>query len=79
MTRFDNFLTAYGYAVDEPLKAECFSGREHFNFIQARDVSLKIANAPQYLIDGMAKQIEAGVRIWHKAPSASALIDNPIV
>lgn len=79
MTRFDNFLTAYGYAVDEPLKTECFSGREHFNFIQARDVSLKIANAPQYLIDGMAKQIEAGVRIWHKAPSASALIDNPIV
>lgn len=79
MTRFDNFLTAYGYAVDEPLKAECFAGREHFNFLQARDVSLKIANAPQYLIDGMAKQIEAGVRIWHKAPSGSAFIDNPII
>ena len=79
MTRFDNFLTAYGYAVDEPLKTECFSGREHFNFIQARDVSLKIANAPQYLINGMIKQIEAGVRIWHTAPSSSALIDNPIV
>ena len=79
MTRFDNFLTAYGYAVDEPLKAECFSGREHFNFIQAKDVSLKISNAPQYLINGMIKQIEAGVRIWHKAPSESALINNPIV
>lgn len=79
MTRFDNFLTAYGYAVDEPLKSECFAGRENFNFVQAKDVSLKVVNMPQYLLDGMAKQIEAGVRIWHKAPSTSALIDNPIV
>lgn len=79
MQRFDNFLTAYGYAVDEELKSECFSGRENFNFVQAKDVSLKIPNFPQYLIDGMAKQIEAGVRIWHKAPSNSALLDNPII
>ena len=78
MTRFDNFLTAYGYAVDEPLISECFVGRTNFNFVQAKDVSLKVANVPQYLLEGMAKQIEAGVRIWHTAPSNSALIDNPI-
>ena len=78
MTRFDNFLTAYGYAVDEPLSVECFSGRVNFNFVQAKDVTLKINNIPQYLIQGMTEQIEACVRIWHTAPSASALIDNPI-
>lgn len=79
MTRFDNFLTAYGYAVDEPLKAECFSGRQNFNYVQARDVSMTISDTPQYLISGIVNQIEAGVRIWHTAPSSSALIDNPIV
>ena len=79
MTRFDNFLTAYGYAVDEPLKAECFAGRQNFNYVQARDVSMTISNTPQYLISGIINQIEAGVRIWHTAPSSSALIDNPIV
>lgn len=79
MTRFDNFLTAYGYAVDEPLKSECFTGRQNFNYVQARDVSMTISDTPQYLISGIVNQIEAGVRIWHTAPSASALIDNPIV
>lgn len=79
MTRFDNFLTAYGYAVDEPLKSECFAGRQNFNYVQARDVSMTISDTPQYLISGIINQIEAGVRIWHTAPSASALIDNPIV
>ena len=79
MQRFDNFLTAYGYAVDEELKSECFSGRVNFNYVQARDVSLKINGYPQYMIDGMAKQIESGVRIWHTAPSHAGLLDNPIV
>lgn len=78
MTRFDNFLTQFGYAVDEVLKVECFSGRTHFNYVQARDVALKKSGAPQYLLDGMAKIIESGVRIWHTAPSHSKLLDNPI-
>ena len=78
MVRFDNFLTAFGYAVDEVLKAECFGGRTHFNYVQARDVALKKSGAPQYLLDGMAKVIESGVRIWHTAPSHTKLLDNPI-
>lgn len=78
MVRFDNFLTQFGYAVDEVLKVECFSGRINFNYVQARDVALKKSGAPQYLLDGMAKIIESGVRIWHTAPSHSKLLDNPI-
>ena len=78
MTRFDNFLTQFGYAVDEVLDVSCFSGRTHFNYVQGRDVALKKSGAPQYLLDGMAKVIESGVRIWHTAPAHSKLLDNPI-
>lgn len=79
MVRFDNFLSAYGYAVDELLSSVCFSGRQHFNYVQAKDVILKKSNNPQYLLDGFAKTLEAGVRIWHTAPTHAKLIDNPIV
>lgn len=78
MTRFDNFLTQFGYAVDEVLDTNCFRGRTHFNYIQCRDVALKKSGIPQYLLEGMAKIIESGVRIWHTAPSHSKLLDNPI-
>lgn len=78
MTRFDNFLTQFGYAVDEVLKLECFSGRKHFNYVQGRDVALKKSGVPQYLLEGMSKVIESGVRIWHTAPAHSKLLDNPI-
>lgn len=79
MTRFDNFLTQFGYAVDEVLDITCFSGRTHFNYIQGRDVSLKKSGVPQYLLAGFASSIESGVRIWHTAPAHSKLLDNPIV
>ena len=78
MVRFDNFLTQFGYAVDEVFNTACFSGRTHFNYVQGRDIALKKSGLPQYLLDGMAKVIESGVRIWHTAPSSSKLLDNPI-
>lgn len=78
MIRFDNFLTQFGYAVDEVLEQSCFAGRTHFNYVQGRDVSLKKSGVPQYILEGMAKSIESGVRIWHTAPAHSKLLDNPI-
>lgn len=78
MTRFDNFLTQFGYAVDEVLDINCFRGRTHFNYIQGRDVSLQKSGVPQYLLAGFASSIESGVRIWHTAPAHSKLLDNPI-
>lgn len=78
MVRFDNFLTQFGYAVDEVLDINCFRGRTHFNYIQGRDIALKKSGIPQYLLEGMAKVIESGVRIWHTAPAHSKLLDNPI-
>lgn len=78
MTRFDNFLTQFGYAVDEVLDISCFTGRTHFNYVQGRDVALKKSGVPQYLLEGMSRIIETGVRIWHTAPAHSKLLDNPI-
>ena len=78
MVRFDNFLTQYGYAVDEVLTPSCFLGRTHFNYVKGEDVVLKKSGVPQYLLQGAAQVIENGVRIWHDAPAASSLLDNPI-
>lgn len=77
MTRFDNYLTQFGYAVNEKLTTACFTGRTHFNYVQGEDVTLN-ASAPLYLRNGAAEQIMNGVRIWHTKPSSSALVDNPI-
>lgn len=78
MTRFDNFLSSYGYAVDEVLSQSCFVGRTNHNYVKANDVTLKKSGAPLYLLSGAADQIQAGVRIWHVKPSRDKLIDNPI-
>ena len=77
MQRFDNYLTAFGYAVYEPLTKDCFGGRTNFNFVQANDVNIK-SNFPLYINSGAIDQIQAGVRIWHTAPSRDKLYDNPI-
>lgn len=77
MSRFDDFLTQFGYAVDEPLTKDCFTGRTNFNYIVADSVNIK-SSAPLYLREGVINQIQSGVRIWHTKPSRDKLINNPI-
>lgn len=77
MSRFDDFLTQFGYAVDEPLTKDCFSGRTNFNYIVADNVNIK-SSAPLYLREGVINQLQSGVRIWHTKPSRDKLINNPI-
>ena len=77
MSRFDDFLTQFGYAVDEPLTKDCFSGRTNFNYVVADSVNIKSA-CPLYLREGVINQIQAGVRIWHVKPSRDKLVNNPI-
>ena len=78
MKRFDDYLSAYGYAVDEKLTMSCFKGRTNHNYVKGYGVLLKADNIPQYLLDGAANQICTGVDIWHTKPSSSKLYDNPI-
>lgn len=77
MSRFDDFLTQFGYAVDEPLTKDCFSGRTNFNYIVADSVNIK-SSAPLYLREGVINQLQSGVRIWHTKPSRDKLVNNPI-
>ena len=77
MSRFDDFLTQFGYAVDEPLTKDCFSGRNNFNYIVADSVNIK-SSAPLYLREGVINQLQSGVRIWHTKPSRDKLLNNPI-
>lgn len=79
LTRFDNFLTQYGYAVNEPFVMSCLNGRKNFNYVQADDVVLIKNGFPQYLLQGVSDQLAAGVRVWHVAPDQRLLFDNPIV
>lgn len=77
MSRFDDFLTQFGYAVDEPLTKDCFTGRTNFNYIVADSVNIK-SLAPLYLREGVINQLQSGVRIWHTKPSCDKLLNNPI-
>lgn len=75
--RLDNFLTAFGYAVNEPLTGGCFSGRKNFNYVQGvGDIISKTEDINTR--QAAASQVANGVRVWHVIPSASALYDNPI-
>ena len=77
--RFDMFLSAFGYAVDEPLSASFFSGRQYHNYIQATNVVLKKSNIPMMLLNGVINDIQNGVRIWHVAPDIVKMWYNPKV
>lgn len=77
MTRFDNFLTQFGYAVSEPLTQSCLSGRQYFNYVQAEGVDVKGA-MQNHIKQGIISALQSGVRIWHTAPSLSAMTNNPI-
>ena len=78
MVRFDAYLTRYGYAVDEPLTAACFTGREHFNYVQAAGAEIITGRGNRY--DNLVSTVlAAGVRIWHKPPSSAAYESNPII
>ena len=81
--RFDRFLSAYGYAVDEDLGTSgesdalnLFTTRDKHNYVQVEDAVVKKAGVPLMLINGVINELENGVRIWHVAPSLDNLYFN---
>lgn len=73
--RFDNYLNAFGYAVDEPLTPEVFNCRQNFNYVQCSDLSVKTTQS-RYVNEMIENQLTNGVRIWHIAPDTSKLYEN---
>lgn len=76
VTKVDKILTAYGYKDTAMLEPSFFTNRAKFNYVMAHGVSFKKTDIPRWIRDGMAAQIEAGMRIWHVKPYAAAYTDN---
>lgn len=74
--RIDRLLTMYGYKVTKALEKSDFTNRAHFNFVQCNNIS--VTGAAQWINEGIAEQLRAGVRIWHELPNIAAYDDNPV-
>lgn len=79
MSRFDKFLTMYGYAVDEPFTADALTCRQKFNYIALQDAQIKTPGYGFSIKADIESILTGGVRIWHKLPDAADYNDNPIV
>lgn len=71
--KLDRILTMYGYKDTMPLVGgeSVFHNRSKFNFVQVVGCSIG-GNAPRWLREATAAQLEAGVRIWHQIPDRTA-------
>lgn len=71
LERFDNFLTQFGYRVNEKLQKSFFNNRPYYNYLQVGNLKIKAVtgNLPQYMLDYAEMQLMVGVRIWHTYPN----------
>ena len=76
IARMDKLLTMYGYKASIPVEDVNLNSRTKFNYLEA-DVSVG-GDIPMWLKEIIQAQLSAGVRIWHKKPSVSDYLDNPI-
>lgn len=77
LARFDNFLSAYGYAVDKPFETSDLNNRTKHNYVLVSDCQIKSANASRSVCEQINEMFKAGVRVWHVKPDKTALYDNP--
>lgn len=76
IARIDKLLTMYGYKHSKPLTASDFTNRTKFNFVMCS--SITVGGHAQWINDGIAEQLTAGVRVWHVSPDPTHYTDNPI-
>lgn len=74
--RIDKILTAYGYKYSKLLEASDFSNRTYFNYVSG---SISVGNLPGWWANGIAAQINNGVRVWHVKPNHTYYASNPVV
>lgn len=77
LSRFDRFLTMFGYAQSKPLETSDFTNRRYFNYVQADGVNVS-GNVGLRVRENIVEQLSGGVRIWHTLPNASYYNNNPI-
>lgn len=78
LQRFDDFLSAFGYAVDERFRASQLNNRQSHNYIKTVGAQVSKPGYPRWLLDMVGALFDEGCRIWHTTPSQSALFNNPI-
>lgn len=79
--RFDRYLTAFGYATNEPFEISALNCRANFNYVKVSDLNIKFKTDENYGIRTKAlivSMFNNGIRIWHELPNSSAFINNPI-
>lgn len=76
ITRIDKILTAFGYKFTKVLETTDFFNRTYFNYVSG---SISVGgNLPRWWANGIAGQINGGVRIWHVKPNPSYYTNNPV-
>lgn len=76
--RIDHLLTMYGYKDTRALSPLMFEYRQYFDYVSATGVSIG-GNIPLDFKQGIADQLNVGVRVWHVKPSSSYYSSgNPI-
>lgn len=73
--RIDKILTAYGYKHTKILETSDFTNRMYFNYVQA---AVSVGNLPKWWADGIALQLNGGVRVWHVKPNHQYYNNNPV-
>lgn len=76
--RIDRLLTMYGYKYTHALSSADFATRSLFNYVRAQGVHVSTSSIPMWMRDGIAAQLEGGVRVWHVKPDpVTAYAYNP--
>lgn len=77
--RFDQYLSMFGYAVDEPLTLDAFHCRKNYNFVQATGVTLG-NDESLWMRQLAASQLNGGVRVWYTNVNYEKYTqENPVV
>ena len=76
IARIDRILTAFGYKFTKVLETSDFFNRTYFNYVSG---SISVGgNLPRWWANGIAGQINGGVRVWHVKPSHTYYSNNPV-
>lgn len=76
VTKCDKILTMYGYKDTKPLELTDFTNRTKFNYVQASGVQVIDDSIPKWIREGVAAQLQIGVRVWHVKPDPAAYTDG---
>lgn len=74
MVKVDNYLSVYGYAVNN-VKKPNLTGRAHWNFVKTRDCVIA-GNMPSSSKAAIAKIIDGGIFFWNSSGTPSTVNAN---